>query len=707
MAPRSVNGTSSRRPTKRQSSTRIPLPTSMSTSSLVRATSNGLFRPFGRAETSGPFVSPPAEGDYKYRADCTDKSNADLNGNERTLRVGPYKGNNPLLKHGFLKISADKRHFEHADGTPFLWLGDTWWKGLCKRLTWEGFQELTADRRAKGFNVVQIVCGVYPDEGLFQTQWENEGGKPYLTRDFTVVNPKYFEYADRRIKHLVDAGIVPAIVGGWGRPDCDGMRMAGVNGIKRHWRNLVARYGAYPTVWIIGGESAGPQWTEVAKYVQKIDAYHRPSTIHPGRSARDSVTDETVINFDMLQTGHGDWDAAHGAIPQIKHAYAREPIMPAMIGECCYEGHMQNAFQVVQRYIFWGSMLSGAAGHTYGAAGIWHMSVEGDPGITPIYDWTTWREGMNYAGSTELGIAKQLLEKYPWSRFQPHPEWVEAGSFAAGIPSEIRFVYLPRRGAYNWTGPVLKGLERGVTYFAYYWNPTNGKRYDQGIFLFAGPQPKPFEGHTQPLLFEDRFQTAASSDWKDVGTPSQRDAGHLVGGKGLVTILDKVNGIDLMASADANSDAEAGIVLRFHDADNYVVGLYSPSLKSIFLHDRKNGRWGESLGQVSVPEIGPKIHLTMAASGEYAALVLTDGKKSYSTSTIKVNNLTSGTAGLWFYQIGNRQAFGNFELSRTTFVPAKHEVNGHVEHLLPSDEFRAPALPSPQDWVLVLERVQR
>ena len=102
-----------------------------------------------------------------------------------------------------------------------------------------------------------------------------------MTRDFSVVNPDYFECADRRIKHLVEAGIVPAIVGGWGRGDCDGMAMAGVAGIKRHWRNLVAHYGAYPTVWIIGGESGGPQWTEVARYVRKTDPYHRPATIHP------------------------------------------------------------------------------------------------------------------------------------------------------------------------------------------------------------------------------------------------------------------------------------------------------------------------------------------------------------------------------------------------------------------------------------------
>ena len=52
---------------------------------------------------------------------------------------------------------------------------------------------------------------------------------------------------------------------------------------------------------------------------------------------------------------------------------------------------MQTNFQDVQRHLFWSFMLSGAAGHTYGAAGIWQASVEGDPGIDPVS--TTGRPG--------------------------------------------------------------------------------------------------------------------------------------------------------------------------------------------------------------------------------------------------------------------------------------------------------------------------
>lgn len=648
--------------------------------------------------------SSPVVGRHRYRTRCSDTEDAGLHGVEGGIEVTAYTGGNPLYQHGMLRIGGDHRHFEHADGTPFFWLGDTWWKCLCKRMSWEGFQELTADRKAKGFSVIQIVCGPYPDEGVFEDSWENEGGKPYRDREFTEVNPAYFEYADRRLRLLVDSGLVPAIVGGWGRGDCDGLRMAGVAGLKRHWRNLIARYGAYPTIWIVGGESGGPEWTEVARYVQKLDPYGRPSTVHPFDSGRKQVTDETVINFDMLQTGHGDWEAARGAIPKLKTAYDREPPMPVMIGEYCYEGHMQTAFPDVQRYVFWGSLLSGSAGLTYGAAGVWHASVEGNPGTANVYDWTTWKEGMNYPGSTQLGLGKKLLERYAWSRFEPHPEWVDAGAFAAGIPGEVRFIYQPRREVYNWSGVAVKGLERDVAYHGFYFNPVNAKRYDLGTFVDASSAPPPFAGHTQPLLFADAFDRPDGSAWKDYGTPTRREGGHLVGAKGMATILETVSETNLMVSVEARSDAEAGVILRFHNSEDYLVALYTPLLKAIYLHDRQNGRWGEPLGQVAVPEIGPKIRLTAAACGDYAAMVLTDGTRTYATPSVRVSNVTRGKAGLWLFQIGERQEYDRFSLSQTPFAPSQLDAAGKV-HRVRFDEFKAPNVPSPQDWVLVLERI--
>ena len=92
--------------------------------------------------------------------------------------------------------------------------------------------------------------------------------------------------------------------------------------------------------------------------------------------------------------------------------------------------------------------------------------------------------------------------------------------------------------------------------------------------------------------------------------------------------------------------------------------------------------------------------------------MLTDSTKTYSTTTVKIENATSGKAGLWLYQIGERQEFRSFELSRTEFSPPKEAAkspgkdNDRLVRLV-TDEYRTPDVPSPQDWVLVMERVSR
>lgn len=434
-------------------------------------------------------------GKHTWRTECTDKSNTKLHGVKGEITVVKYEGDNPLYRHGQLRVTEDKRHFEHADGTPFFWLGDTWWKGLSKRLTWEGFQELTADRQRKGFTIVQIVCGTYPDElGLLKPSWENEGGMPYLKKDFSVVNPDYFEYADRRFECLIDAGITPAIVGGWGR--AVNLKSVGLPGYKRHYRNLIARYGAYPVIWILGGEtqkSQGP-WYAAAEYLSATDPFDRLLTNHSSHG-RGALEGHAVFDFGMDATGHASWTTVNRVLDKARNSFQESPPKPFVSGESCYEQHMQENFADLQRYQFWALMLSGAAGHTYGAAGIWHMGTPdehgnwGGWGHQP-YDYTTWREGMHFQGSRQLGLSKALLEQYPWQRLEPHPEWVDTGAFAAGIPGKLRFIYQPKRGNYKWHGIAVKNLTPG-TWSAFYFDPASGRKFDLSAVQVAGTWKSP------------------------------------------------------------------------------------------------------------------------------------------------------------------------------------------------------------------------
>ena len=200
-------------------------------------------------------------GTHTYRTECSDPKNPKLHGVEGKIEVVSYRGESPLYRHGPIGSAKDQRHFEHADGTPFFWLGDTWWKGLCQRISWEGFQQLTADRKAKGLHrrANHRWRTLSRTKPLFDPRWKNEGGMPY-EKDFERLNPAYFDYADRRLGHLMDNGHGSRHRGRMGmaheavstRPSEEGKM------VDRHWRYLIARYGAYPVIWIVAGEMRQP-----------------------------------------------------------------------------------------------------------------------------------------------------------------------------------------------------------------------------------------------------------------------------------------------------------------------------------------------------------------------------------------------------------------------------------------------------------------
>jgi hypothetical protein len=446
----------------------------------------------------------PAPGAYRFRTVCSDTANAGLHGRQGRIEVSAYKGGNSLLRHGPLRVAKDRRHFEHADGAPFFWLGDTWWMGFTRRLRWpQGFRALTADRVAKGFSVIQIIAGLYPDMPPFDERGANEAGFPW-TKGYGRINPAYFDRADHRVQWLVRAGLVPCIVGCWGYF----LPWMGVEKLKKHWRYLVARWGAHPVVWCLAGEGAMPYylsknkekdgaaqvegWTEVARYVRQIDPYHHPVTIHPTHRARDQVKDDRVLDFDMLQTGHGGDQSVPNTVEQVTAERRRKPAMPVLVGEVNYEGILHGTSDEIQRLVFWACMLSGAAGHTYGANGIWQVNTRRRPfGPSPHGgNWGNqpWEDAHRLPGSGQLGLAKRLLERCEWRRFEPHQEWVEPcagkanyfGSYAAGIPRNVRVIYSYHPN-YPWAKPaVVRHIERGVRYRAFFFDPRTGVQHPLG-----------------------------------------------------------------------------------------------------------------------------------------------------------------------------------------------------------------------------------
>jgi hypothetical protein len=740
--------------------------------------------------------APPAPGEYSYRLQSTDVNNSDLNGHPGKVTVTSYQGSNELLRHGMLRVSANKRYFEHADGTPFYWLGDTWWTGLSDRLSWEGFQKLTDDRNAKGFTVVQIVAGLVPPEefGPMDAGFHNEGGQVW-TSDFKRINPQYFDYADRRIQYLLDHGIVPAIVGAW-TPMMD---QIGLAKMKQHWRYIIARYGAYPTFWLVGGSTQDPPdevrrqypeaiqaaltrgWTDLVRYVRTTDPYHHPTSVHEDSPPFDTpLQDESLMDFDLFQSGHYGWPTIGVAVSQLNQHYSRTAVTkPEVMGEIGYETLGGTHFEDFQRTAFWLSMLNGAAGHTYGVNGVFEAYTGDKPLHRMRWSFLSWEEGMNLPGSYQVGLGAKLLRQYAWWRFAPHPEWVTPhgttllephaqingfayGSYmpcddcdpndrmaelessyvsaewkarggifrlpyAAGIPGEVRIVYVPAIGLFAPTPPTLMALEPGIRYHAFWWEPAGGTKVDLG----AVERPAP-----APILFDGASTGQRSVDWEEyrLNTTVSKSAPPATNGETLA-VLKAVSEKNSVASVDAKSNALAELVLRFHDPDNFLFAEYSPVEKALYLTERQHGVNGHRLGKTSVSGIGVNIRITVEARDSYAAASMTDGTVTYTTPIVDLAApVASGSAGLLHHGSATDQTYANFQLRgsptlvkdenlQRVLYDAKGGRRGELvgsdmtigtftvpgwsgfardKHIL-LDSYRPERLPTSGDWILVLE----
>ena len=446
-------------------------------------------------------MSATTPGEYRWETRCSNADDAGLHGQSGTLVVEAYRGNCELLKHGRLRVAEDRRHFEHTDGTPFFWRGDTWWMGLTTRLDWpHGFRELATDRVVKGFNVVQIIAGPFPDMEAWDPRGRNEAGFPFEA-GFERVNTAYYDHADLKIAELVRVGLMPCIVGMWGYY----MPQLGVDKAKRFWRYLVARYGAYPVVWCICGEGAMPYylsetkeedaaaqkkgWSDVMRYVRSIDGYSNLITIHPTQYGREQVEDPSLMDFEMLQTGHGDLDSVPATAQSVATAVAREPVMPVINSEVNYEGILGRCWQNIQRLCFYHSALNGTAGHTYGANGIWQMSTADAPyGPSPhgaCWGNTPWREAMHLPGAAQVALGGRFMARFPWWTFEQDAEWhgkpddtnTAYQLQAVSLPDGTRIIYVP----ICWDPPAIPNIAKDHKHRAYYFDPCTGEETDLGF----------------------------------------------------------------------------------------------------------------------------------------------------------------------------------------------------------------------------------
>lgn len=379
--------------------------------------------------------TPTRPGKWSFRA-AANVADAGLANRSGTFTAKPAAGDNPLHRHGgILEVSADGRYLTHSDGTPFFWLGDTWWfcpsdlvpiDGSTKAHCDSMYKTLIDKRRSQGFSVVQMA--------FLGKLNQSRGVNSFMSlRQERSLDIACWQQVDRYIRYANDAGIVPVI----GMAFHAGLDSNSLEDWKFLWRYVVARYGAHAVTWLICGEynlDSGNTAGRVAKalalgaFIREIDPYKRAMTVHPWYYGGDKrqAWKEPWYDFIMFQGGH----VGHGKVPPTRiytEAWEHKPARPLLESECNYEGiyagkpgKEQTADDV--RRVAYHAIQAGSFGYTYGAQGLWYPTQNAED--KTFSDWgepMVWWEAMNRPGAAQMQHLRKCYESVEWWKLIPRP----------------------------------------------------------------------------------------------------------------------------------------------------------------------------------------------------------------------------------------------------------------------------------------------
>ncbi|MBN2354941.1 DUF4038 domain-containing protein [candidate division KSB1 bacterium] len=380
---------------------------------------------------------------------------------------------------GFIRVSPSRPHtFMYDDGTPWLWLGDTAWRGYTSQIPYESRWKYLIDLRAQqGYTAIQSIVVSYINGLNF---WKNEGGTCFYEtstiKDYDYLNPGYFRWIDKRINYALSKNIIPVIFFTWAQE----YTMFSESQFSKFVRYLVARYAAKNVIWIICGEynelpgefpgRTTDEFDTWGRLIKEKDPYDHPISLHPtGRTSSGEFGYTTWMDFIGQQTPYYIRDI------ERDHAYGKPVVNlePRYFYPVEYGGGPNSQSRVA----LWQIITAGGF-YTSGFYTTFAPDKGGwDPGALP--DEQRWVEILN-----------KYLPNVPWHQMDPHSSWISSGSMIAKGGE----AYL----AYNSSGgPVTINLTTSLGSLPARWlNPRDGSFSDPftvklGASTLLTP---PFEG---------------------------------------------------------------------------------------------------------------------------------------------------------------------------------------------------------------------
>jgi hypothetical protein len=405
----------------------------------------------------------PATGTWTWSSTAT-PADAGLT-RSGSVTVSAYAGTNTLYQKGFLKVASDGTHLEYNNGTPFLWIGDTAWRGpmAASLADWKTYLN---DRQAKKFTVIQVS----PYTLWNDNTGANTAGQLAWTDHHAKINPAFWQTFDEYANCVNDRGMVLVMVGlpGWqdyigGTTDADLLRT-------KFAQYLTGRYGAHFAIYSVSSDSYINSNADKAGEAFGVATSRQLITMHPTgpigvspvpvtNSIAEFYYAKSYVDFAMNQSAHHSGNSTNAAIAARLWNLSLEdntPKKPLINAEAFYHGDPNStgtkAYKGTARDVRslgWISWTSGSLGYTYGSLGLWDWGLNaGD-----VTGWTStyWQTGMNRDSSTHMKYMAEFFATIDWWTLksshssiqnQPANELIKM-TFAHNTAGTLGVAYLP------------------------------------------------------------------------------------------------------------------------------------------------------------------------------------------------------------------------------------------------------------------------
>jgi Protein of unknown function (DUF4038)/Domain of unknown function (DUF5060)/Putative collagen-binding domain of a collagenase len=383
--------------------------------------------------------SPNLPGRWTFRSTCSDKANKGLNNQTGEFVCTAAIATTRFARHGQIHVAADRRHFEHADGTPFFWLADSVWNG-ARISTIKDWKLYAGVRSSQGFTVAQWTATPGADA---------HGVTAFTGTERISINPNFFKPLDAKLEALSRAGILSAIVP---FAQMDGRESAALpdDQIALLLRYVEARWGADPVAWSIRLDGMTEtnkiaRWKKPGAAIYGV-SHRAPVIVAAGQRQQilDEFRDQTWVDaFAYEPLSDLTVEAFRSAISgPFANEWKKEPTRP-LIPMAPYENALSRDSKKrftsddVRRVIYSNLLLTPPAGISYGAEGVidWDKTLDQPPKrkmALPL-----WHRALFMPAAKQLANLSKFVNSIDFWQLRPQPGFV---AVQPGTMSPDRFI---------------------------------------------------------------------------------------------------------------------------------------------------------------------------------------------------------------------------------------------------------------------------